>query len=133
MQRNCLKIQETYLERGPSIDEKWTALQCILSKEGSADPSECPSVKVFEAQQLRNVTGGKSSKGCSGMAHRARKKDPSGLSKIAQGATPHFLIFNRPLLLRASFLDALLSVYPREKPPTLAQLTYTLCLVKEAN
>jgi len=42
------------------------------------------------------------------------RKDPSGLSKIAQGATPHFLIFNRPLLLRASFLDALLSVYPRE-------------------
>lgn len=35
----------------------------------------------------------------------------------SQGATPHFLIFNRPLLLRASFLDALLSVYPRENSP----------------
>lgn len=33
---------------GPSINEKWMALRCVLSKEGSA---ERPSVKVFEAQQ----------------------------------------------------------------------------------
>lgn len=53
------------------------------------------------------------------------RKDPSGLSKIAQGATPHFLIFNRPLLLRASFLDVLLSVYPRENALLRAIDIYT--------
>lgn len=61
-------------------------------------PSERPSVKVFEAQQpAPKRTEGKSSKGCSGTTPAAEEKTLPAFPR-SQGATPHFLIFNRPLL-----------------------------------
>lgn len=68
----------------PSIDEKWTASLCILSKEGSADR---PSVKVFETRQPASkcTKRGENPPRGTPARHRRGRKDPSGLSMIAQG------------------------------------------------
>lgn len=86
-------------------------------KEGSAD-----RVRASERKGIRSSTASpetyRGRKILQGVLRNdtpgAEEKTLPAFPRSQGGATPHFLIFNRPLLLRASFLDALLSVHPRE-------------------
>ena len=63
-------------------------------------PAGRPSVKVFEMQAERSVNGGR--KIPQGVLHeRAEGPFSPSSRRSSLPATPHFLIFNRPLRLRA--------------------------------
>lgn len=119
-----LKIRKTYLER-TKVHRSMKSRRrygAFYRRKGQLTirPSERKGIRSSTASS-ETLPGENPPRGAL-VRHTGRgRKDPSGLSKIAQGATPHFLIFNRPLLLRASFLDVLLSIYPRENAPTLAR------------
>jgi len=119
----------------PAIDRRQveTALRCILSEEGSEltiRASERKGIRSSAASRLETHQG-KILQGVLRHGTPAAEEKTLPAFPRSQGATPHFLIFNRPLLYPCFVSSRSLSLFyrytrGRNVPPLHAQLTYTV-------